>query len=103
MNNLSRDTIYNLVILDESGSMEVVREPTIRGFNELVQTVQGLALEFPEKKQVVSLTTFNGLGIREKLFLQDATALQPLTVAGFRPTSMTPLHDAMGQSIGKLR
>ena len=83
--------------------MEVVREPTIRGFNELVQSVQGLAREFPEKKQVVSLTTFNGAGIREKLFLQESSALQPLTLADYRPDSMTPLHDAIGQSVSRLR
>ena len=96
-------TVYNLLILDESGSMEVVREPTIRGFNELVQSVQGLAREFPEKKQVVSLTTFNGAGIREKLFLQESSALQLLTLADYRPDSMTPLHDAIGQSVSRLR
>ena len=96
-------TVYNLLILDESGSMEVVREATIRGFNELVQSVQGLAREFPDKKQVVSLTTFNSAGIRETLFVQDAGALQPLTLADYRPDSMTPLHDAIGQSVSKLR
>ena len=98
-----QSTVYNLLILDESGSMEVVREATIRGFNELVQSVQGLAREFPEKKQVVSLTTFNGASIREKLFLQEASALQSLTLADYRPDSMTPLHDAIGQSVSKLR
>ena len=98
-----QSTVYNLLILDESGSMEVVREATIRGFNELVQSVQGLAREFADKKQVVSLTTFNGAGIREKLFLQESSALQPLTLADYRPDSMTPLHDAIGQSVSKLR
>ena len=102
-NSVPQSTVYNLLILDESGSMEVVREPTIRGFNELVQSVQGLAREFPEKKQVVSLTTFNGAGIREKLFLQESSALQPLTLADYRPDSMTPLHDAIGQSVSRLR
>ena len=72
---VSQSTVYNLLILDESGSMEVVREPTIRGINELVQSVQGLAREFPEKRQVVSLTTFNGAGIREKLFFYRSPVL----------------------------
>ena len=96
-------TVYNLLILDESGSMDVVRQITISGFNELVQTVQGLAREFPEKKQVVTLTTFNGLGINEKLFMQEASALQQLTLADYKPDSMTPLHDAIGVSVSKLR
>ena len=81
-------TVYNLLILDESGSMDVVRQTTLSGFNELVQTVQGLAREFPEKKQVVTLTTFNGLGINEKLFMQEASALQQLTLADYKPDSM---------------
>jgi Mg-chelatase subunit ChlD len=96
-------TVYNLLVLDESFSMEIVREPTIKGFNELVHALQGLAREFPQRKQLVSLTTFNGLGIRELVQWQDATLLQPLTLAEYRPTSMTPLHDALGQSLSKLR
>ena len=96
-------TVYNLLILDESGSMDVVRQTTVNGFNELVQTVQGLAREFPDKKQVVSLTMFNGLGIREKLFMQEAGALQQLTLADYQPDSLTPLHDAIGMSVSKLR
>lgn len=95
--------MYNLLILDESGSMDVVRATTVRGFNELVQTVQGLAVEFPEKKQVVTLTTFNGLGIKDILFLQEAQALQQLTLADYQPQSLTPLHDAIGYGVSKLR
>ena len=52
--------MYNLLILDESGSMEVVREATIRGFNELVQSVQGLAREFADKKQILLANWFWG-------------------------------------------
>ena len=96
-------TVFNLLILDESGSMETVRELTVRGFNELVQTVQGMALEFPARQQVVGLTTFNGLGIREQLFMQPAGALRPLALADYRPTGGTPLLDAIGQSVSKLR
>ena len=97
------NTVYNLLILDESGSMEVVRDTTVRGFNELVQTIQGLARELPDKKQVVTLTTFNGMGINDKLFMQEAAALQPLTLADYQPQSLTPLHDAIGESVSKLR
>lgn len=96
-------TIYNLFILDESGSMDAVREITLRGVNELVQTVKGLALEFPDKKQIVGLTTFNGLGIKERLFLEDASALRELTSVDYQPASLTPLHDAIGYSVSKLR
>jgi len=95
--------VHNLFILDESGSMDCVREATVRGFNELVQTVQALAREFPDKRQLVSLTTFNDEAITEKLFMQPAAALQPLTLADYEPNSSTPLFDAIGQSVTHLR
>ena len=95
--------VHNLIILDESGSMDIVCETTVRGFNELVQTVQGLAREFPDKAQLVSLTTFNGLGIRGKLFMQPVANLQPLTLDDYIPTATTPLFDAIGQSVTRLR
>ena len=97
------ETVYNLILLDESGSMEIVRDTTIRGFNELVQTVQGLSEEFPQKKQLVSLTTFNGLAVKERLFLQEAHSLRPLALADYRPNASTPLHDAIGQGVSKPR
>ena len=96
-------TVFNLLILDESGSMESVRELTVRGFNELVQTVQSMALEFPARKQVVGLTTFSDRSVREKLFMQPAEALRPLALADYRPNGGTPLLDAIGQSVTKLR
>ena len=60
--------MYNLLSLDESGSKDLVREATVSGFNELVQSVQGLARELPANKQVVTLMTFKSSGIKEKLF-----------------------------------
>ena len=100
---LPSTTIYNLLLLDESGSMEIVREVTLRGVNELVQTIKGLAQEFSDKRQIVGLTTFNGLGIKDRLFLEDVSALQPLTLADYQPSSLTPLHDAIGHAVSKLR
>lgn len=103
MHNPPSGTVYNLLLLDESFSMAVVRETTIQGVNDLVHTLQGLACEFPHNKQLLSLTTFNGHGIHEKWVLQDVTTLPPLTLDDFNPSSLTPLLDAMGQSLQHLR
>ena len=83
-------------------SHRFVRNSSPENTPSLLGTIH-LTREFPDKKQVVSLTTFNGVGIREKLFLQESSALQSLTLADYRPDSMTPLHDAIGQSVSKLR
>jgi len=34
-----KQKVYNLIILDESGSMHSIKKPTISGFNEVVQTI----------------------------------------------------------------
>jgi nucleoside-triphosphatase THEP1 len=41
--------VHNLIILDESGSMEPIKKTIIQGFNELVQTIQGIEKQFPEQ------------------------------------------------------
>ena len=99
----SSTAVHNLFILDESGSMNCVRETTVRGFNELVQTVQTLAGEFPGNPQLVSLTTFNSEAITQKLFMQPVAALRPSALADYVPNATTPLFDAIGRSVAQLR
>ena len=60
----SKHKVYNLIILDESGSMESIRKTIINGFNEVVQTIKGIAIEFPEQEHYVTMITFNSLGIK---------------------------------------
>jgi hypothetical protein len=38
----NKHQVHNLIILDESGSMESIKEATIQGFNEIVQTIKGV-------------------------------------------------------------
>ena len=57
--------IYNLIILDESGSMASLKRSTISGFNEVVQSIQSASKQFPEQQHYISLVTFNGDGIGE--------------------------------------
>ena len=56
--------VHNLIILDESGSMSVIKSTIIQGFNELVQTIHGIEKQFPEQEHFVSFLTFNSLGKR---------------------------------------
>jgi len=56
----NRHKVYNLIVLDESGSMEEIKNETISGFNEIVQTVKGAEQDFPEQEHFISFITFNG-------------------------------------------
>lgn len=95
--------IYNLIILDESGSMESIKKPTVSGFNELVQTMKGLQKEHKEQKHFISFITFNGLGIKTKLFNQPVEELSLITEKMYNPDASTPLYDAIGDAVLRLK
>ena len=95
--------VFNLIILDESGSMESIKTATIKGFNEVIQTVKGIELQFPEQEHLISFVTFNGLGIKTHLFNEPVNKINPIDERDYKPDANTPLYDAMGFSITKLR
>lgn len=102
-NGFKKRTVHNLIILDESGSMNSIKTATIQGFNEVVQTVKGVEKQFPEQEHFITLVTFNGLGIKTKLFAKKVKTLKEIDGKIYQPDSMTPLYDAIGFSVNKLR
>jgi Mg-chelatase subunit ChlD len=102
MPSTANQQVFNLIVLDESGSMTPVKEVTITGFNEIVQTIQGAQKQFPHQQHRVSLVTFNGLGIRTLLDNQPAAEVLPLSEDSYTPDASTPLFDALGRSLLRL-
>ncbi|MCP3931090.1 MAG: VWA domain-containing protein, partial [Bacteroidetes bacterium] len=100
---MSSHSIYNLIILDESGSMGVIKEPTISGFNELATTISHSKAQFPEQKHFVSFVTFNNYGIKFRLYNQPVEELGRIDGNSFQPNGMTPLYDAIGMGVLKLK
>jgi len=96
-------TVYNLIILDESGSMEAIKGATITGFNELLQSIRHSMKAHPALGQLVNYYSFNGGGIRELLPLCPATHLNFLTPEAYQPGNMTPLYDALGVAVTRLK
>lgn len=95
--------VHNLIILDESGSMESIKTTIINGFNELVQTIQGIEKQFPEQEHFISLVSFNSLGQKMLHFMEPAIRLNCIDDKTYKPGASTPLYDAMGFSINKLK
>ena len=95
--------VHNLIILDESGSMESIKEFIISGFNELVQTIHGIEQQYPEQEHFISFVTFNGMGQKIIHFREPAVRLGKIDGSKYQPNSMTPLYDAMGDAINKLK
>jgi len=101
--NSKQRFIYNLIILDESGSMASIQHTIISGFNELVQSIKGVAQQYPEQEHYISFISFNGMGIKTIHDCVPITKLQEIDASRYNPNSMTPLYDAIGFGIQQLQ
>lgn len=101
MNN--KHQVHNLIILDESGSMLSIKQEIVEAFNAIVTTMKKLAESFPEQEHLISMVTFNSLETKTYLHLNSLASLDVISGKNYCPQSGTPLYDAMGFSIGRLR
>ncbi|SRR5690606_12712570 len=99
----TKHKVVNLIILDESASMDVIKSQIISGFNEVVQSVKNVATRFPEQEHLITFVTFNSAGIKTHLDWEPVERLDTISKETFRPAEMTPLYDAMGLSINRIR
>lgn len=83
-------------LLDESGSMSVIKDQTISGFNEYVDTVK------KETGATMTLTKFNSAGVKVEYVNKPMKDVAHLTDSTFEPNALTPLYDALGKTINQL-
>lgn len=98
----SKHQVHNLVILDESGSMDNIISFTINGFNKLLQTTKSIEKEFPEQEHIVSFFTFGANKVRTLHFLDPASTIEEINTETYQPNGNTPLYDAIGFACNKL-
>lgn len=98
--------VYNLIILDESGSMSSIWRQALDGINETLNGIRKTQDEYPSQHQYVSIVTFEGNGVRGVKTLRDRIPvenIQNLKDDDYRPGGCTPLYDAMGLSLNYLQ
>lgn len=104
--NKKIERIYNLIILDESGSMSGLEKMSVDGVNETIQTIRGAANEHPEQKQMFSFITFSGMGDRRPYrihtLLSEISEVKEMSMDAYRPCGNTPLWDTMGIALSAL-
>lgn len=100
---MKKNIIHNLIILDESGSMESIKSQIISGFNETVQTIKGSKKMYPDQEHFVSLVTFNSLGQKLIHFIDPVDRLDQIDDEKYQPNATTPLFDAIGCAVNKLK
>jgi hypothetical protein len=86
---------YISYILDETGSMDIVREETISGFNEYKNTLKRTLKE----KVNFFLTKFNAQTITLVHSGVSLAEVSDLDLKTYTPNYGTPLYDAIGKTI----
>lgn len=99
---------FNLIILDESGSMDDIRQEALNGVNETIHTIRREQQENPDDCQMFSFVTFdqyysNYSEIRLIVDNEKIENVVDIEPEQYKPRGMTPLYDAMGKSITALR
>lgn len=95
--------VHNLIILDESGSMQSIYQPALTGVNETLQTIREAQKEHEGQTHFVSLVAFDSGHYNQIYANTPAEKAIDITKEQYRPGGCTPLYDAMGRSINELR
>ena len=95
--------VYNLIILDESGSMSAIYQEALTGVNETLQTIRMAKEEHPEQEHFVTLVAFDTGHYNEIYKGTPAVKAADIIPEQYRPGGCTPLYDAMGRAISDLR
>lgn len=93
---------YNLIILDESGSMSGVRRQTISGCNETLNSIRSSAKDHEDIKQYVSIYCFDTENSRYLMKNEPIEKVRDITPSDYSPNACTPLYDAIGYTVTQL-
>lgn len=97
-----KQRVFNLIILDESGSMCSIEKQAIDGVNETVQTIRAAQKKHENQEHLVTLVAFNTNEVKNIYDNVEADKIEELTSEQYRPACGTPLYDAMGYALTKL-
>ena len=101
-NRTMKTRIFNLVIIDESGSMQSIKKEAIDSVNETIQTIRSAQKKHEEQEHYVSLVAFND-DVKTIYECVPVNEVKELTAETYRPGCCTALYDAMGISLNALR
>ena len=99
---LMKTRIFNLIIIDESGSMQSIKTAAIDSVNETIQTIRSAQKKHEDQEHYVSLVTFND-DVKTVYECVPVDEVKELTAETYQPDCCTALYDAMGISLNALR
>ncbi len=102
-----RTDIYNLIVLDESGSMSCVQKQTIDGCNETINTIRAAQEKYAEtQRHYVSIFAFQrNDSVPSRYLIKNVPVdkVRHITMEDYVPCGSTPLYDAVGSTLVDLK
>ena len=98
---LMKTRIFNLIIIDESGSMQSIKKAAIDSVNETIQTIRSAQKKHEDQEHYVSLITFND-DVKTVYECVPVDEVKELSSETYQPNGWTALYDAMGISLNAL-
>lgn len=95
--------VFNLIILDESGSMISIMKQALDGVNETIQTIRAAQKKHDDQEHLLSLVSFNSSEVKTIYNLVEIDKAEDITDRQYQPSCGTPLYDAMGRALTDLR
>jgi hypothetical protein len=99
METNNRTKVYNVIILDKSGSMSSIAKQAIDGVNETIASIKRSQEKHPEQDNILTLVAFCGCEVKKIYDQCPIGEVKTITPNDYRPCCMTPLYDAIGNTI----
>lgn len=98
-NDSSSDSISHVaILLDESGSMCSYKDQVIEGFNDYISKLKNNGTNIK-----ITLTKFDSRGVNTVYRDKSLNNVPKLNEKNYQPNAMTPLYDAIGKTVNKIR
>lgn len=97
--------IFNLIILDASGSMSSIYNQALSGVNETIQTIHTAQQNHPDLQQFLTLVSFNaGENFLHRIYDAEPIAnVKEITPKDYVTSGCTALYDAMGDMVSDMQ
>ncbi len=100
---IQKTQVFNVIILDRSGSMGCIRQAAVDGFNETLAGIKKAQEKFADTQDhFVSLVTFCSCETKRLYDNTPVAEANPLKIEDFQPCCSTPLYDAMGFTLTRM-
>jgi hypothetical protein len=99
----AKTKVYNVIIMDRSGSMWDIQKPAIQGYNEVLGGIKADAKTYAgTQEHFMTLVLFDSTSIDNVYWNEDPAKAAILTRDTYVPGACTPLYDAMGRTLTRL-